>query len=491
MRRSALLTVALLTTVLAPAAAHASTVSLDSQLVPHPKGGQILTATFMVRAAPGERNDLTIRWDSDPLKPAEASLIVTDATAPLHPGAGCAPAAAGGLACPLPSWAWLTATADLGDGDDRLTMIGSLGIYAMGGPGDDRLDATHASAVRLSGDDGGDVLLGSRSTDELIGGAGPDAISGGNGIDTVYYADHAAGVSVRLGGSTDNGSPGEGDSIADDVEQAIGGAGNDVIVGTDGPNLLIGGGGDDHLEGLGGDDFVWGGSNDATTPDLPAADAVLGGDGDDELSATGRGSLLDGGAGADRLTAAGEVVVRPGPGTDHVLAQQGGVYIDTRDTDGPARDLVRCSDGGAHLVILGDDDFSTGCGRHVRQGHPRAIALLNTPGDDRYLRLGALTAYCADVARPRCAMRLSLRDEADGRILATKRRTVENGAGILLALPVPRKFVRDRDRIVNYAVSVRAPSGEVQTLRWRAWIPGGTAEATDGSAGREDGGPLR
>jgi hypothetical protein len=490
MLRSALLTVGLLVAALAPAGAHATTVSLESHLIPHPKTGQILTATLTVGAASGERNDLTIGWDGDPSTPADAAVVVTDAGAPLHPGAGCAPAADGAIACPLPSWAWLTAQVDLGNGDDRMTVTGPMTVHADGGPGADRLDAAQAASAQLSGGDGADVLMGGYSSNTLTGGPGPDAISGGAGFDTVSYADHTTGVAVRLGGSTDDGAPGEGDSIARDVERAIGGAGNDLIVGTNGSDQLVGGNGDDRLEGLGGNDFLWGGS-DATTPDLPGADAVLGGDGDDELSATGRGSLLDGGAGADRFTATGAVVVRPGPGADHVLAQQGGAYVDTREADGPARDLVHCSGGPAQLVILGDDDLSIGCGRHVRQDHPRAIALLSPSGDDSSLWLGVLNAYCADIARPHCTLRLSLRDEADGRILAAKRRTVQSGTGILLTLPVPRKFVRRSDRNVSYAVSVRAPSGEVQTLRWRAWIQGGTAVQIDGSVGRQSGSPLR
>jgi Ca2+-binding RTX toxin-like protein len=491
MRRSVLLTIALLTTALAPSGAHAATVSLESHVTPHPKAGQILAATLTVTAASGESNDITIRWEIDPARPAEASLTLTDATAPLHPGAGCAPAAAGGLACPLPSWAWLTTKVDLGDGDDHLTLTGQLNAHADGGAGNDRLDARQAGSAQLSGGDGADILLGGDGYDTLTGGDGPDAISGGAGFDTVSYTDHATDVSVRLGGSTGDGGPGEGDSIAGDVERAVGGNGNDLIVGSDGSDRLVGGSGDDRLEGQGGNDLLWGGSDDDAAPALPAADTVLGGDGDDELSAAGRGSLLDGGTGADRLTATGAIVIRPGPGTDHVLAQQGGAYIDTREADVPTRDLVHCSGGPAHLVTLGDDDFSTGCGRHVHQDRPRVIALLNPQGDDRFLHLGVLSAYCADVTRPRCVLRLSLRDEASGRVLIARRSTVQPGVGILLTLPVPRKFVLRRDRIVGYAISMRVPSGEVQTLRWRAWIPGGTAEATNGSAGREDGGPLR
>jgi Ca2+-binding RTX toxin-like protein len=500
MRRSALLTIALLATALAPASAHATTVSLESHLVPHPRAGQILTATLTVDAASGERNDLTIGWNSDASKPTEAFLIVTDATAPLSPGAGCAPAPTGGIACPLPSWAWITAQVDLGNGDDRLTVSGTISVRANGGAGNDVLDATRVGgSATLSGGDGADVLLGGDGWDTLAGGGGPDAISGGARTDTVSYADHAAGVSVRLGGSIGNGAPGEGDSIANDIERALGGDGNDLLVGTDGPDqidggsgndrleglggddMLWGGSGDDHLEGHGGDDMIWGGgSYDAVTSDIPAADAIFGGDGDDHLSAMGRGALLDGGEGADLVTPTGAVVVRPGPGTDHVLVKQGGAYVDTREADGSARDLVRCTGGPAHLVLLGDDDFSTGCGRHVRQDHPRAIALLNPEGDDRYgLLLGSLHAYCADASRPRCALRLSLRDEVTGRVLAARWQTVQPGAGVLLKLTVRRKLVRRRDRIVNYVVSVRASSGKVQTLRWRATIFGGSAEPTN------------
>jgi hypothetical protein len=503
MRRSALLIVVLLATALAPGGAHAATVSVESYLTPHPRGGHILTTTLTVGAASGERNDLVIRRDGHPSTPADASILVTDAGAALQPGAGCAAAAAGVIACPVGFVGRMIVKVDLGDGDDQVTGIGPLSLFADGGPGDDRLDATQTDFAQLSGADGADVLLGGYGSDTLTGGPGPDVISGGPGLDTVSYADHASGVSVRLGGSTGDGAAGEADSIGDDVERAVGGDGNDLLVGTDGPDQIAGGSGNDRLEGLGGDDMLmgdsgddrleghsgndllWGGSGKAT-PDLPAADAVLGGDGDDTLSATGAGSLLDGGAGSDSLTAGGAVVVRPGPGTDHVLAEQGDVYVDTREEDGPARDLVRCSGGPAHRVILGDDDFSTGCGRHVRQDHPRVIALLSPPGDDQHLQLGNLYTYCADVSRPRCALRLSLRDEANGRVLVARRRTVQPGAGSALTLPIPRKFVRGRDRIVNYVVSVRTPSGEIQTLRWRARIPGGTAQPTDGSAG-----PLR
>jgi Ca2+-binding RTX toxin-like protein len=471
-----------LAVVLAPTtAAHATTVQLDSRRAPHPRAGEIVSATLTVGAASGERNDLTIRWDADPSAPAQAAITVTDVTAPLHPGPGCVAAATGGVVCPVIRGAWLNAKVDLGDGDDRLAAI-AIPAFVNGGPGDDRLDARHAAGAQLHGGDGADVLLGGINQDELTGGAGADAISGGEGFDTVSYTDHATGVSVRLGGSTDDGAPGEGDSIADDVERAVGSAGNDVIVGSDRSDQLVGGGGDDRLEGLGGDDQIIGG--DAPLDEAPSgpsgADAVFGGDGDgdDELSAAGRGSRLDGGAGADRLTAVGAVVVSPGPGADHVLAGQSGAAIDTRESDGADRDLVRCT-GAAHLISLGDGDLATGCGRHVRQDRPRAIALLDAQGNDEHLWLFNLHAFCADVSRPRCAVRLSLRDESNGRVMAASRRTLRPGAGVLLKLPVPRKFVRRRDRIVNYVVSTRAPSGEVQTLRWPAWIPGGSAVPTD------------
>ena len=71
------------------------------------------------------------------------------------------------------------------------------------------------------------------------------------------------------------------------IENAIGGSGNDSILGNSLANSLAGGGGNDSLAGIGGDDELYGGAG---------ADSLDGGDGND---------YLEGGVGADALIGGG------------------------------------------------------------------------------------------------------------------------------------------------------------------------------------------
>ena len=176
-----------------------------------------------------------------------------------------------------------------------------------------------------SGD--GDTIRGGRGDDAIDGGPGGDEIRGGGGIDTVDYAGRTDDLRVTLDGRPDDGRDvekryridggvhndygeffpddlsydysglgitvldpaknppraGEGDNLLDDVEDVVGGSGDDVIVGSARPNRFYGGAGDDALTGLGGADYLDGGSG---------RDALNGADGDDTLV---------GGPGADRL----------------------------------------------------------------------------------------------------------------------------------------------------------------------------------------------
>lgn len=484
MRRSVLLTIALALLAL-PAAAHATTVSLTPEPYFTGKTGWSTAAYLAVTAASGERNDMTISWNRarGDYRDVVTTMIVADRTAPLTPGTGCA-ASADAIACTVPgTWLLGRADVDLGDRDDRVTIDSPLVATLHGGPGDDRLDAGQASWATLDGGAGADVLIGSNGGDQLLGGDGPDSISGGGGIDTVSYADHTVGITVRLGGSTGNGAPGEGDAIAADIEAANGGSGDDELVGTDANDTIVGGPGNDRILGLGGDDVLTGGDRDRFGTD---ADAISGGDGDDKITAVGRGSVLDGGAGSDMVTTVGPNRVTPSPGADLVEALGGGAIIDTRDPDAAA-DQIRCSGGAAQLVTLGDADFSAGCGPRVRQAHPRALAVVSTRTEIWHTPslVAGLDLACADVARHGCAVRLSLRNVTTGRILRAQRLGLWPGNRVPLSITLPPGAVRDSDRRVDYVASTRAPSGEVQTMRWHAWLPGGWATPTDGNGGRD------
>lgn len=74
---------------------------------------------------------------------------------------------------------------------------------------------------------------------------------------------------------------------------APGGAGSQVVVGTDGDDRLIGGSGSDLLCGGDGDDILTGGSGH---------DAMYGEGGDDQLTAGSGDDSLDGGVGTDALS---------------------------------------------------------------------------------------------------------------------------------------------------------------------------------------------
>jgi Ca2+-binding RTX toxin-like protein len=81
------------------------------------------------------------------------------------------------------------------------------------------------------------------------------------------------------------------------IENAIGGAGGDKIIGNDVANVLSGNGGSDIIFGGGGDDTIDGGTGNDTLFGESDDDTLLGGDGDDALFGGSGNDLLNGGAG--------------------------------------------------------------------------------------------------------------------------------------------------------------------------------------------------
>ena len=181
-----------------------------------------------------------------------------------------------------------------GGGDD--VLIGGAGNDVLiGGKGND-LVSGGAGRDKLYGNDGSDTLQGGSGNDGLSGGFGFDQLSGGTGRDTVDYSDRVDDLVISLGQffpisqnapegtppfvvTTDPGgalrrvftyplparqSFGLEDQIYADVENAIGGSGNDTIYGNDSDNALVGGAGDDQLWGGRGDDALYGGAGSDT-----------------------------------------------------------------------------------------------------------------------------------------------------------------------------------------------------------------------------------
>jgi Ca2+-binding RTX toxin-like protein len=198
-----------------------------------------------------------------------------------------------------------------GSGDDVLVGSGSADVL-FGAAGNDE----------LHGGGGDDNLYGGEDDDLLDGGAGADFMTGGYGvnnygIDTVDYSDRTAHVLVTIGaGGADDGETGEGDEVLYDVENAIGGSGDDRLAGNSAANTLVGGPGRDRLSG-------------GLGPDV-----LDGGDGPDDLDGGGGNDVLYGGAGADDLDGGGATDLYFGQAGDDVIT----------NLDGLA-ETVDCGDG--------------------------------------------------------------------------------------------------------------------------------------------------
>ena len=220
------------------------------------------------RAAPGEVNAVSFVTDG-------TKVAIRDDGAPVGTQSGlCRRDDEHAMTCPV-----TTATSysvDLGDGDDRLVFGGAGadatlrggagndditsgrtndGHFAMfGEDGDDRL-VSGALGEELHGGAGSDVLEGGDGSDRLWGDAGSDRMDGGPGeFDSVEYGDRRTAVRVNLGSGTSGGA-GERDTVAN-VEGAVTGDGDDVLIGDDAANELIAGRGRDRIDARGGDDQI-------------------------------------------------------------------------------------------------------------------------------------------------------------------------------------------------------------------------------------------
>lgn len=149
-----------------PAAASAASVSVEDPDA---------AAAVSVLAAPGERNQITVR------APDLDTVEIVDAGAPLTTaaGAGCTAADAHTVTCPRSSHRF-AARVDAGDADDTVTAAGAAPIRAFAGSGRN-------------------VLTGGAGADELTSTTGDDALVGGEGDDRLTVGAHTATVTCGSG----------------------------------------------------------------------------------------------------------------------------------------------------------------------------------------------------------------------------------------------------------------------------------------------------
>lgn len=289
-RRAAVLPIAVLAAVgaagLVPSPAHAASgVSVT--------GGQL-----QVTAQAGKDNRITIQLSA-------TGFTVIDTGDAVTPGAGCTTVAVNRVSCG--SAGVTRVVVNSGDGNDvidarttvRATVNAGSGVdQVLGSSGSDIIDGGDGHD-NLNGGDGGDRLIGGTGRDLLTGGpsrdimdGGPetDIFVGGDGFDEVTYESRLVAVQADPDDVADDGQAGEGDNIRADVEEIIGGAGNDVLTGNAGANRLVGRGGQDTLQGLAGNDRLIGGDGN---------DLLVGSDGDDDLDGQAGTDSFSGGAGRD------------------------------------------------------------------------------------------------------------------------------------------------------------------------------------------------
>ncbi len=139
------------------------------------------------------------------------------------------------------------------------TLAGDDNANSIWGGGGNETITGRDGMDHLFGEAGNDTLLGGAADDVLVGGAGNDTFGGGVGNDTADYSASAAGVTVNLQAGTGVGGDAQGDALVS-IENVIGSAFNDVIIGKANAtvNVFDGGAGDDTLTGgLGNDTFVF------------------------------------------------------------------------------------------------------------------------------------------------------------------------------------------------------------------------------------------
>ncbi len=304
-------------------------------------------------------------------------------------------------------------TINAGDGDNQVTT-GSGNDNITTGSGDDSISSG-------DGDDIVDAGAGNDSIDAAHGG-GNDTYDGGDGIDTIDFDSSTQGVLVDLEEGTATDAEGVDPYINSDtlseIENVIGGDGNDEIRGDDGDNVLSGGSdvnradgvdGDDILEGRGGNDTLDGGEGGMDTAvfsgnyadyaisevddNLQVADSVADRDGTDTLIgietiefadgtydvATGEfaatsievvggddDDVIDGGAGDDQIDGGGGNDQIQGTTGDDTLS--GGDGDDTID-GGEGDDQITGTDGN-DILTGGDgaDNIDGGAGDDVIVG---------------------------------------------------------------------------------------------------------------------------
>ena len=291
--------------------------------------------------------------------------------------------------------------------DEGLDTVQAAIAYALG-VNVENLTLTGTAAISGTGNSGDNVITGNGGNNILEGLGGADTLIGGNGADTASYASSAAGVTVSLMTGAASGGDATGDTFSS-IENVTGSAGDDVIEGNTGNNILNG--------GLGIDTVSYENAAAAVRVSLASTGGQrTGGSGQDtilgfeNLTGSAFNDTLTGSAGANTLSGlAGNDRLSGGAGNDRLIGGlgkdtlTGGLDSDTFVFDnitdsvvGTNRDLVTDFVIGVDkLDLSGLGDEVTGPADHL--SFIGAGAFTGVAGELRQLASGSQTILEGDV----------------------------------------------------------------------------------------------
>lgn len=208
------------------------------------------------------------------------------------------------------------------------------------------IDVAAKGVKNAYGSSGDDVLTGDTNANWLAGSLGSDTFIGGAGDDMLIIDADDLQANIHAGDGFDMlqvvGSTGVTLNLTQaEVEIAVGGTGNDVLVGggrssvfiraDDGDDIVIGGAANDALSGENGDDLIDGAAGNDVMRGGRGQDQIMGGAGDDVIEGGQDDDRLEGGTGNDVLKGQqGDDTLDGGEGTD--VAEYTGALADYRIT---------------------------------------------------------------------------------------------------------------------------------------------------------------
>jgi Ca2+-binding RTX toxin-like protein/subtilisin-like proprotein convertase family protein len=215
-------------------------------------------------------------------------------------------------------------------------------------------------AQNIFGNIGNDSITGDDRDNWISGGKGSDILKGGKGDDILIIDSEDKQENIDGGEGRDIAIINSDESVTlnlakANIETAVGGNGDDILIGGtasnvfidggSGDDIIIGGAADDALAGSDGNDYIDGGFGDDLLRGHRGNDILIGGLGDD---------YLEGGLDDDKVFAgAGNDVIMEGAGNDEI---DGGDGYDLVKYNGSYKDYKISRDGANYKV----QDLKTG-----------------------------------------------------------------------------------------------------------------------------------